>query len=97
MSKPVKPKSKAEFAKLYDKKKILHTAFAQGIKDLGPEGWEYEREFARSLGFSPQEFAATAPSFPGLCLEVGRQRGRQHRKRVWCGSTKLAKELQEIL
>ena len=96
---PAKPKtakpagrSLADFRKEYDKDTIVPAKLKAAIEALGQDGWEYEVPFAKQAGVSLADLSTYRDSFAAYVVTV-----RRDGKRVWAGSTKLAKQRREIV
>lgn len=90
-----KAKSADDFKVLHDKSFIIPSKIEEGLKKLGPEGWEYQVEFAKLCGIGNlADFNAYCTKFEaGHCVQVGGTKG----KRAWAGSKVLATKMRSML
>lgn len=90
-----KPKGADDFQKLYDKSYTIPKKIKEGLEKLGPDGWEYQTEFAKMCGIGNlADFNAFATQFEkDHCVVVGGSKG----KRVWAGSKALATKMRSML
>lgn len=67
-----------------------------GLKQLGKEGWSYEREFIRMCKLDQTRFAQLRESgeFKDHFFEL---RAGANKKRVWCGTKAYALKLRGMI
>jgi transcriptional regulator with XRE-family HTH domain len=85
-------KTLADFRKEYDKDYIVPEKIKQALKDLGPDGWEYESLFSKQAGVSMADLSAYREGFSDFVVVL-----RRESKRIWAGSKKLAAQLREMI
>ena len=90
-SKP-RGRSLAEFRQQYDKGFIVPARIRDGLKTIGPAGWEYEAEFAKICGVSFSDLGRYRDGFADHLVTIGRD-GR----RAWAGSARTAQAMREML
>lgn len=81
-----------DFRSLFDKSFIIPNRIREGLKNLGPNGWEYEAQFAKASGVSLADLSAYRDEFAEYIVVVNRD-GR----RAWAGSPKLAQSMREMV
>ena len=86
-------RSKDEFRTAHDKSYIVPKKIREGIEELGPDGWEYEREFLRRCGLSTTDLSRFRDGFEDYHVNTG---GKSP-KRCWTGSPEFAEELRELV
>ena len=85
-------KTLADFRNQYDKAVIIPAKFRAGIKALTPKGWEYEAQFLQASGISTTDGARFREQFLAYIVPVD-----AGKKRIYCGSTALAKKMREAI
>jgi hypothetical protein len=90
-----KPKGADDFQKLYDNSYVVPKKIQEGLAKLGPDGWEYQAEFAKSCGVNNlAHFNAYCVQFEkDHCVQIGGSKG----KRAWAGSKALATKMRSML
>lgn len=90
--KPKAVKTLADFRQAYDKDTIVPAKIKQGLAALGPDGWEYEVEFAKLCGVSLYDMGRVRDRFADHVVPVNR-----NTKRAWAGSKSLASKMREMV
>jgi hypothetical protein len=85
-------KSLADFRAAHDKSFIVPKKINEGLAALG-DSWEYEPAFIKIAGLSVADCAAYREQFEEFIVVVG----SKTKKRVWCGTKKLAAQLREMV
>lgn len=85
-------KTLADFRKEYDKDFIVPEKIKKALKDLGPDGWEYESVFCKGAGISLSDLAAYREGFSEYVVHL-----RRDSKRAWAGSKKTAAQMREMV
>ncbi len=94
MSTPTKKpeKSLAAFKQLYDPNVRIPAQVKAGlesmIRDLGPEAWEYELDFAKRCAIGTAQIGAFREQFDKHNVIV--RSSHRAEKRVWFGDAKIA-------
>lgn len=83
-------KSLLEFRSQYDKDFIVPHKVTQALKALGNK-WEYEVEFARLAGVGLADLGNYRSKFAEHVVSL------RDSRRVWAGTTALAKTLKEMI
>lgn len=91
-SKAANVKTLADFRQAYDKDTIIPAKIRDGLGFLGPEGWEYEVEFAKMCGVSLYDMGRVRDRFADNIVTIGR-----NSKRAWAGSKALAAKMREMV
>lgn len=91
-----KAKSLNDFRSVHDKSFIIPQKIEAGLKKLGPDGWEYQAEFAKLCGVNNlADFNAYCVKFEAdYAVDTG---GRSRGKRAWAGSKALAEKMRSML
>lgn len=85
-----KAKTLDDFRQQHDKNFIIPARIKAGIAKLGVGGWEEEGPFQKANGISVTDGAKFRDQFAEFIVETGK-------KRVYCGSKKLATKLREMV
>lgn len=85
-------KTLADFRSKYDKNVIIPQRIREGLKKLGAGGWEYESQFTKLAGVGIVDLGNFRDQFADFIVSI--ERGT---RRVWAGSKRLARELQEAV
>ena len=85
-------KTLADFRQAYDKDTIVPAKIRAGLSILGPDGWEYEVEFAKMCGVSLYDMGRVRDKFADHIVSVNR-----NTKRAWAGSKSLASKMKEMI
>ena len=85
-------KTLADFRQAYDKDTIVPAKIRAGLSILGPDGWEYEVEFAKMCGISLYDMGRVRDKFADHVVSVNR-----NTKRAWAGSKSLASKMKEMI
>jgi len=80
-----------DFKALYCKDVIVPDKIREGLKKLGAE-WRYEHEFCRLIQVQTADLSMYRHMFETHQVKI--ERGRRI---VWCGTTTLARSLQEVI
>lgn len=86
-----KIKARDDFRNQYDKKVIVPKRVQEGLKTLGLTGWEYVREFLRTNKIQERDWGLFSKDYEHLIVEAS------DKKKVICGSKKLADEFREMV
>jgi len=84
-------RSISEFRELHDRGFIVPRKIKQALAQLGPDGWDYEIDFARLAGVSLIDLGVFRDQFESHWLVIGRSG-----KRAWAGTAATAKRLREM-
>lgn len=82
----------SEFRATYDKATIIPAKVTAALKQLGPQGWEYEVEFAKLAGVSLMDLGKFRDKFAEHVVQIGRDS-----RRAWAGSKSTAQAMREML
>jgi len=85
-------KSLADFRAAHDKSFIVPKKLNEALAALG-DGWEYEAQFIKTAGINALDCSAYREQFEDFIVTVG----TKTKKRVWCGTKKLATQLREMV
>ena len=84
-----KIKTTADFDKLHNKSVKIPAQIREGLKKLGPRGWEYWGAFMSANGIAPNVASVYTEMFEKFTVDIPRDR-----KRIICGSERLANEFR---
>lgn len=85
-----KVKTLDDFKNTHDKNTIIPNRIKAGIAALGPNGWEYYGDFLKANKISVTDGSKFVESFKSFVVETDK-------KRIICGSKKLAAKLVEMV
>ena len=85
-------KTLADFRQAYDKDTIVPAKIRGGIAALGPDGWEYEVEFAKMCGISLYDIGRYRDMFTDHVVQISKSS-----KRAWAATKALAAKMREML
>ena len=91
-TRPKAVKTLSDFRQAYDKDTIVPAKIKEGLAVLGPDGWEYEIEFAKMCGVSLYDMGRVRDKFADYIVPVNR-----NTKRAWAGSKSLASKMKEMV
>jgi len=86
-------KSLDQFRKLHDRSYVVPAKINEAIRKLGPEHWEYEAMFVKSIGITHAELNMYKDEFNDYVVEF-RERGKKHV--IWAGSVELADKIRSM-
>lgn len=89
------PKTINEFREAHDKAHIIPKRIREGLKQLGPKGWEYEGDFIRRCNLSNADFSKYRDQFSDFIVPI--QGKARNAARAWAGSVALANEMRDMV
>lgn len=91
-SKTAAGRSVEDFRKAHDRNYIIPAKITAGLEQLG-DSWCYEGEFLKLSGLSTTDLALFREQFEAHWVVAD----KSSKKRVWCGTVKLAGELRGMV
>lgn len=85
-----KVKTLDDFKNTHDKNTIIPNRIKSGIAALGVNGWEYYGDFLKANKISVTDGSKFVETFKDFVVEV-------EKKRIICGSKKLASKMKEMV
>ena len=81
------------FKESHDKNTIIPRKIDEGLKELGPDKWEYQADFIKICQISVTDLAMFREQYADFSVEIR----AKTRKVVWCGSKALATKLRSMV
>lgn len=88
----IKKKTLADFRASHDKNFMIPAKIKAGIEGLGVDGWDYEAPFQKTIGVSTTDGARFRDGFKDFIVLID-----AGKKRIYCGSKKLAAKMREMV